>query len=101
MGTSDANDFVPLRERQTWENLPRPLSLQRISRNSPGENPLQTQLSDLVLKLQSLVREDGQDLVEYALVVALIAFAATAGMHTLASDINSAFSALGGKVTLA
>jgi pilus assembly protein Flp/PilA len=59
------------------------------------------QLRYLILKLQSLVREDGQDLVEYALVVALIAFAATAGMHTVANDINSAFSAIGGKVTLA
>jgi pilus assembly protein Flp/PilA len=42
--------------------------------------------------LQCLIcREDGQDLVEYALVVALIAFAATAGMKTLASGINTAF----------
>ena len=38
-----------------------------------------------------LVREEGQDLVEYALVVALIAFAATAGMNTLATGINTAF----------
>jgi len=42
-----------------------------------------------------LVREEGQDLVEYALVVALIALGATAGMNTLASDISSAFSSLG------
>ena len=40
-------------------------------------------------KLQS---EEGQDLIEYALVVALIAFAATAGMTKLASGINNAFS---------
>ena len=38
-----------------------------------------------------LAREDGQDLVEYALLIALIAFACTAGMGTLASSINSAF----------
>ena len=36
--------------------------------------------------------EDGQDLVEYALVVALIAFGATAGMKALATGLNSAFS---------
>ena len=35
--------------------------------------------------------EDGQDLVEYALVVALIAFGATAGMKSLATGLTSAF----------
>lgn len=39
--------------------------------------------------------ESGQDLIEYALVVALIALAAVAGMSTLANGINSAFSKLG------
>ena len=39
--------------------------------------------------------ESGQDLIEYALVVALIALAATAGMSTLATAINVAFSKLG------
>ena len=38
--------------------------------------------------------ESGQDLIEYALVVALIALAATAGMTTLATGINSAFTKL-------
>ena len=42
--------------------------------------------------LASLKKEDGQDLVEYALVVALVAFAATAGMTKLATGINLAFS---------
>jgi pilus assembly protein Flp/PilA len=46
-----------------------------------------------------LVREDGQDLVEYALVVALIALAATAGMNTLATDISNAFSSVGTTIT--
>jgi pilus assembly protein Flp/PilA len=53
----------------------------------------------LSVKLQLLKDESGQDLIEYALVVALIAFAATAGMSTLASDINSAFGKIGGKLT--
>ena len=39
--------------------------------------------------------ESGQDLIEYALVIALIALAATAGMSTLANGINSAFTKIG------
>jgi len=54
----------------------------------------------LVAKMQSkLVNEEGQDLIEYALVVALIAFAATAGMKTLATDINTAFTSIGSTLT--
>lgn len=53
----------------------------------------------LSLKIQDLLKqEDGQDLIEYALVVALIAFAATAGMSTVATDINLAFSSIGTKL---
>jgi pilus assembly protein Flp/PilA len=54
----------------------------------------------LYIKMQnlksSLTQEEGQDLVEYALVVALIALAATAGMRTLATDISAAFTSIGG-----
>jgi pilus assembly protein Flp/PilA len=46
----------------------------------------------------AMKEENGQDLIEYALVVSLIAFAAVAGMNTLASDINSAFIAIGAKL---
>jgi pilus assembly protein Flp/PilA len=57
----------------------------------------------LSVKLQSLkdlvLQEEGQDLIEYALIVALIAFAATVGMGTLATDINLAFSNIGTKLT--
>lgn len=50
----------------------------------------------LYFALRSLIeREEGQDLVEYALIVALIALAATAGMTALATAINSAFVHLG------
>lgn len=50
----------------------------------------------LYFALRALIeREEGQDLVEYALIVALIALAATAGMDTLANAINSAFGHLG------
>jgi pilus assembly protein Flp/PilA len=41
---------------------------------------------------QNLInREEGQDLVEYALAVALIALGATVGMKALATGINTAF----------
>jgi pilus assembly protein Flp/PilA len=36
--------------------------------------------------------ESGQDLVEYALVLAMIALAAVAGMSSLATSINTLFS---------
>jgi pilus assembly protein Flp/PilA len=39
--------------------------------------------------------ERGQGLVEYLLILALVAFAATAGMTSLASGLNSAFSQIG------
>jgi pilus assembly protein Flp/PilA len=42
--------------------------------------------------------ESGQDLIEYALVAALIAFAAIAGMGYVANEINSAFSLIGNKL---
>ena len=49
--------------------------------------------------LDTLVRlhrdEKGQGLVEYLLIMALVAFAATAGMGSLASGLNSAFSQIG------
>ena len=38
--------------------------------------------------------EEGQDLVEYALVVALVAFGAVTGMGYLATGINEAFSGI-------
>jgi len=54
----------------------------------------------LCVRIQNLLnREEGQDLIEYALVVALIAFAATAGMSTLAGDINTAFGNIGTTLT--
>jgi pilus assembly protein Flp/PilA len=52
----------------------------------------------LYVKAQVLREDHGQDLIEYALVVALIAFAATAGMNTVATDINTAFSNIGNKL---
>jgi pilus assembly protein Flp/PilA len=48
---------------------------------------------------QLIEDEQGQDLVEYALVVALIAFGAIAGMGYLAKGINHAFSGIATTLT--
>jgi pilus assembly protein Flp/PilA len=61
---------------------------------------MKDKLLKLSVMLQILLDENGQDLIEYALVVALIAFAATAGMNTLAADINAAFNKIGDKLTV-
>ncbi|MGA2730090.1 MAG: Flp family type IVb pilin [Terracidiphilus sp.] len=46
-------------------------------------------------KLHSLMAgEEGQDLVEYALIVALMAFGCVAGMQSLASGVNLAFNSV-------
>ena len=54
-------------------------------------------MSNLILKsLNRLHRDEaGQGLVEYALILALVAFAAVVAMQTLASDINNAFVGIG------
>jgi pilus assembly protein Flp/PilA len=60
------------------------------------------ELWKLYINLQNLMAgEEGQDLIEYALVVALIAFAAVGAMQTLAVDINSAFIGIGNQLTAA
>ena len=43
--------------------------------------------------------QSGQDLVEYALVLALIALAATVSMKALATNIGAAFTSVGTKLT--
>ena len=51
--------------------------------------------------LSNLHREEsGQDLIEYALLAALIALAATVGMSVVASDINNAFTKIGSKLSV-
>jgi pilus assembly protein Flp/PilA len=45
--------------------------------------------------------EEGQDLIEYALLVALVALAAAVGMNSLATAINAEFTTLGTSLTTA
>jgi pilus assembly protein Flp/PilA len=56
-------------------------------------------LLKLYVKAQILHEDYGQDLIEYALVVALICFAATVGMSAVANKINDAFTSIGTKLT--
>jgi pilus assembly protein Flp/PilA len=61
---------------------------------------MKTQMFSMYLKVQSLLnREEGQDLIEYALLVALIAFAATAGMSSIANALNNSFGAIANTLT--
>jgi pilus assembly protein Flp/PilA len=59
---------------------------------------LKVYVSMQTLKADLIRDEKGQDLIEYALVVALIAFAAVAGMNTVANQINTSFSKIGTKL---
>jgi pilus assembly protein Flp/PilA len=59
----------------------------------PEERTVKTQVFEILRSLHN--DESGQDLIEYALVAALIAFGAVTTMGTLATDINNAFSWIG------
>jgi pilus assembly protein Flp/PilA len=64
-------------------------------------------MQDVILKLyvraqvlwNTLKDENGQDLVEYGLVLVLVCLAATAGMNTLASGINVAMANITAKLS--
>jgi pilus assembly protein Flp/PilA len=63
---------------------------------------MNTMLLKLYIKLQELAtREEGQDLVEYALLIALVGFGATAAMKSLATGISTAFSTISTTLTTA
>ena len=71
-----------------------------LERAHPGKRLDMKSVREIFSTVQCLIsRQDAQDLVEYALVVALIALAATAGMGTLAADINNAFVNIGTSLT--
>ena len=54
-------------------------------------------MSNLLKRLWQ--EEEGQDLIEYALLIALIALAATLGMNSLADSINNEFTNVGTSLT--
>lgn len=63
-------------------------------------------MQDLALRLyvkvqalkEGLKDENGQDMVEYAIVMGLIALGATAAMKTLATSIGTGFGSIGTKL---
>ena len=61
----------------------------------PSSTPARPSLSQL------LHNESGQDLIEYALVAALIGLAAVAAMHGLSTRIASSFNSVGNNLTSA
>ena len=56
----------------------------------------------MINRLRSLVRDDsGQDLLEYALLVALIALVAVAAVQTSGQAVNTIFTKIGSSLTQA
>jgi pilus assembly protein Flp/PilA len=55
-----------------------------------------TQMKNVLMRLWK--EEEGQDLVEYVLLVVIVALGAIAGMGTLATAINSAFGSAAGNL---
>ena len=54
---------------------------------------------NMVTYLRSFVRnEEGQDLVEYAMLVALIALVCVIGVTAAGSSVNAIFASIGGKI---
>jgi len=77
------------------------LALASILENILRENQMKKLIAKLHIAIMNLKSEEGQDLVEYALLIALIAFACTSGMGHLATSINSMFNSIAGKLTIA
>jgi pilus assembly protein Flp/PilA len=60
---------------------------------------MQDTLLKMYVKFQSLMsREEGQDLVEYALLVALIALVCITGVGKVATAVNTVFSNISGSL---
>jgi len=58
---------------------------------------MNTMLLKLYIAMQNLIsREEGQDIVEYALITALLAFGWIAGVKAIATALNGAFSNISG-----
>jgi Flp pilus assembly pilin Flp len=54
-----------------------------------------------ILKLysQGLLRDEAQDLVEYALLIALLGFAVTVGLHSPAVSLNNALTTIANAIS--
>jgi pilus assembly protein Flp/PilA len=64
----------------------------QAGKSSKGRNKMRDTLLNLYVKLQGLKHgEEGQDLVEYALLVALIALVCISGVNNVATAVNTVF----------
>jgi len=80
---------LPFRELLMWGTGP------VLEFKTRGKTKMNDLLLKMYIKMQNFAAsEEGQDLVEYALVVALIAFGAVGAMKGLSKEINIAFSAI-------
>ena len=84
MGTSDRQVEVPI-----W--LPRNLN--------PGNYGERKNMKNLLKKL--MTEESGQDLIEYALVAALVGLGSVTAMGSLAQSIANTFNTIGNELTTA
>jgi pilus assembly protein Flp/PilA len=88
-----------LARRLLYQGHNHPVRAGKIQKFTGRELTMNNTMLKLYIKMQNLKsllsQEEGQDLVEYALVIALIALAATAGMKVLAGDISNAFTNVG------
>ena len=67
-----------------------------------GERRMNNLMMNILVKVQDLLKnEEGQDLVEYGLVVALVAFGAVAAMKLLGTEISTVFSDITSTLTSA
>ena len=72
---------------------------QSLEKGKGSKLDMQNFFKKLYRNAQILREEAGQDLIEYVLVIAIIAFAATVGMTTVAKQINNAFANIGTKMS--
>jgi pilus assembly protein Flp/PilA len=69
------------------------MGTQSKNKGSLAMNAMNKMLFMLSFKLRDLVeKQEGQDLVEYAMITALIAFGVVSGMGKLSKGLNTAFS---------
>jgi pilus assembly protein Flp/PilA len=69
------------------------MGTQPKNKGSLAMNAMNKMLFMLSFKLRDLVeKQEGQDLVEYAMITALIAFGVVSGMGKLSKGLNTAFS---------
>jgi Flp pilus assembly pilin Flp len=66
--------------------------------NAKGGLIVKTKLPKIYALMQQMMWEEGQDLAQVGLIIALVAVGATAGMNSVATAVSSAFAGLGATV---